>query len=191
MTVQSVLGVAAGLIELLSLPLYVRSILHGRTRPDRVTWWILALVSAMLAASYYGAGARETIWLALAFTLCTLAVAVLSLKYGEGPPTLGLIDRVSLAGALASALLWSLLNSSVVALFLSIATEFVGLVPTIDKSHRRPWTESKAPWVIGTVAALLNVLAINEWTPTIALYPVYIFVTNLLITYFLVRNNKS
>ncbi len=191
MSIQELFGIAAGALELLSLPIYIRSILNKETKPNRVTWWVLALVSGMIAASYFASGARETAWLPSVYAFCMLAVAVLSLKYGEGPLRLNILDRVSLVGALLSALVWWLVRSPLPTLFMNICTEFIGLVPTINKTYRRPWTESKAAWIIGTVAALLNVFAISEWTVAIALYPIYVLSTSLIITYFIMRKNKS
>ena len=186
MTIQAFFGIAAGVLELGACGIYIRSILQGGTKPDRVTWWVLALVSAMITASYWASGARETIWLPAAYAVSFLAIALLSLKYGEGPVTLNLIDRVSLVGALASAVVWWSFKSPVPALFMNICTEFIGLLPTINKSYLRPWTESKASWILATIASLLNVLAIGEWTIIIATYPVYVFITNAVIAYFIV-----
>ena len=184
-------GIAAGVIEFISLPIYVHSILNGATKPDRVTWWVLALISTLIAISYYASGARDTLWLPIVYAMCMLIIALLSLKYGEGPITLNFLDRISLIGALLSAAVWWMIHSPVPALFLNVATEFIGLIPTIIKSYRRPWTESKAAWIIGTIAALLNILAISEWTLVIAFYPIYVFVTDVIIMYFLVRKKIS
>jgi hypothetical protein len=191
MSYYEILGISAGLLELTSLPLYIQSILAGKTRPDRVTWWILSLVSGMITASYYASGARETVWLPAAFTLCMAIVAVLSVYYGEGSPHLSFIDRVSVATAALSGVLWWLTQSSVTALFMNMVTEFAGLMPTIIKSYRRPWSESALPWIIGTLAGLLNVLAIREWSFIIAAYPLYIFSTNLIITAFVLRGARA
>ncbi|HWP61566.1 MAG TPA: hypothetical protein VN495_03110 [Candidatus Paceibacterota bacterium] len=190
MSTSELLGIAAGALELLSLPIYVGTILRGKTRPDRVTWWILSLVSAMVAASYFAAGARQTVWLPASFALCMLIVAVLSLRYGEGAARLSAIDTISLLGALLSAVLWVIVQSPLVALLLLVFTEFIGLIPTIHKAYRRPWTESTLPWAIGSLAAFLNVLAIPQWSFAIALYPFYIFATNLIVTAFLLRKRN-
>ena len=184
------IGIIAGVLELASAPIYIWSIVKGRTKPDRVTWWILTLVSGMITLSYFASGARETIWLPLVYTLTFGISAVLSLKYGDGPVTLSILDRVSLVAALVSAALWWIIKSPVPSLFMNICTEFAGIVPTMNKAYRRPWTESPAPWVIGTVAAFLNLLAITEWTIVIASYPVYIFLTNIIITAFVLKRQK-
>lgn len=191
MTLQEFFGIGAGIVELVALPLYIRSILKGGTKPDRVTWWVLTLVSGLLTASYFEVGAEQTIWLPLAFTIGMFLTALLSIKYGEGKLTLNTTDRISLIGAIVSLAVWSLLKSPITALYLIILTEFIGLYPTIQKSYMRPWTESKLPWILGTVAAALNVLAIDQWTLAIALYPWYVLLTNTLIIYFLVYPRKK
>lgn len=191
MTIQAFFGIAAGIAEFAAFAIYIRSVIKKETKPDRVTWWILGLVSGMITASYFASGARETIWLPAVFTFCMLAVAILSLKYGEGPARLSAIDRVSLAGAILSAVVWWLIRSPLPALYMNIATEFIGLIPTINKAYRRPWTESSAAWIIGTIGAALNIFAITEWTLAIALYPVYVFVTNVAITYFIMQKKVS
>ena len=190
MTIQALSGIAAGVLEFATCAIYVWSILKGETKPDRVTWWILALVSGMITVSYYASGARETIWLPLAYAISFLIISILSLKYGEGPASLHTLDRVSLIGTVASAGVWWVVRSPVPALFMNICTEFIGLVPTINKSYRRPWTESRASWVMATIASLLNVFAIGEWTVIIATYPVYVFVTNALIALFILRKKS-
>lgn len=191
MTIQALFGIVAGILSVITSVVYIRSIFKGETKPDRVTWWVLGFVSAMIAASYWASGARETIWLPVAYAGSFLIVAVLSLKYGEGPVYLNTLDRVSLGGAFASAIVWWSFKSPVPALFMNILTEFIGLVPTINKSYQRPWTESKISWVLATVASLLNVLAIGEWTIAIALYPIYVFVTNAFIAYFIVSRRAK
>ena len=190
MTIYEFFGITAGVLELAAASIYVVSILSGKTKPNRVTWWILALVSGMITVSYFASGARETIWLPAAYTLAFTIFGVLSLFYGEGPATLSSLDRFSLIAALLSAVVWWLVRSPVPALFMNICTEFIGLIPTINKSYRRPWTESRASWIIATVASLLNVFAITQWTYTIAAYPLYIFSTNLVIVAFLLTRKK-
>jgi|SRR3989344_1128090 len=184
------LGLLAGALELSSLPIYVYSIFCGKTKPSRVTWWVLAIVTGMITLSYYASGARETIWLPAAYTLSFAIVAILSLRYGDGPFTLSLMDRLSLVAAAGSGIVWFFAKSPVPALFMNICTEFAGLVPTMYKAYYRPWTESRLPWAIGTAAAFLNILAIDEWSFVIAAYPLYIFASNAIITAFLFPQKK-
>lgn len=187
MTTQAILGIAAGIIELASSATYVVSILRGYTRPDRVTWWILGLVSGIITASYYATGARETIWLPLVYTVNFLVIGILSVRYGYGQRTLSSLDRFALVGTFISAVIWWIFNSPVVALYMNITIDFIALVPTIYKAYRKPRTEGPASWVIGVFASVLNVLAIQEWTFAVSFYPIYLLFVNTAIAYFIVR----
>lgn len=191
MTLQALLGIAAGLLQLVASGVYVGSILVNETKPNRITWWVLALVSGMITASYWSTGARETIWLPASYTASFLLIAFLSIRYGDGPITLSGLDRVSLAGALLSAVVWWSLGSPVPALFMSICTECIGLIPTVAKSYRDPGAESKASWYIATLASLLNVLALTDWSVIMAAYPLYVFVTNSMIALLISRKKAA
>jgi hypothetical protein len=190
MTVQALIGITAGILSFLPCPFYIHGILKGETRPDRVTWWMLALVSGMITASSWASGVRDTIWFPAGYTLSFLIVALFSLKYGEGPVRLHTLDRVCLLLALGSAAIWWTLQAPLLALIMNICTECIALIPTMVKAYRRPWTEEKRAWVITTAASILNLFAVSEWTLAIALYPVYAFVTNAAITYLIVRKRN-
>ena len=186
MTMYALFGIAAGVLAFVAYPIYIRDILHGNTKPSRVTWWILTISNALLVASYYASGARDTIWIPVSYSIGFFSIAILSLKYGEGRWTI--LDYACLTGAIASALAWALFDSAETALFMIIAVDFFGLVPTIYKSYLRPWTENRTAWIIAAVASLLNIFAIESWTFIISTYPVYVLLTNGLVAYFLIRS---
>lgn len=183
MSFHALVGIVAGIVSLTAYPVYIRDILRKQTRPNKVTWWILALLNGMLSVSYYMAGARDTIWIPISYTTGFTVIAIISLKYGEG--TWKKSDWICLAGALFSLLVWWILQSAEIALYLIIITDFIGLAPTMYKTLKRPWTESKQSWVIALVASSLNIIAIEQWTPAIYLYPIYVLVTNALIVAFI------
>ncbi len=63
MTFHAVLGIIAGVLAFGVNPLYVIDIVRGKTKPSRVTWWVLALLNGLLVFSYFSSGARDTIWI--------------------------------------------------------------------------------------------------------------------------------
>src|SRR3989338_2992942 len=79
--VKSVLGIIAGIIALLA---YVVYIFRGKSKPNRVTWWIWAFMGLVLALSYKFSGADNTVWVPYVEFLGPLTIAILSIKYGEG-----------------------------------------------------------------------------------------------------------
>lgn len=178
---QLLAGIAAALLSFCAGVIYVIDILRGRARPHRVTWWVLGVLNCVIAASYYSSGALTTVWLPLEFGISFLVIGLLSIRYGDGEWRT--IDSSCLIGGLVGVVAWWFTRSAPFALALFTAVDFVGLAPTIVKAYRRPWTEKSAAWIVGTAAAFLNVLAIDNLAPEISLYPVYVFVTSALVAY--------
>lgn len=191
MTPQILAGALAGILLVPAFGLYVFSIIKRTTKPNRVTWWILALISTVVVLSYHGVGARNTIWLPIAYAAGYIFIALLSLKYGDGPFSLSILDRVSLAGGVVSAVAYWFAQSPQLALLLSVLTEFIALVPTAVKSYEKPETEDRWAWIIGTIASLVNLFAIGEWSLGIAGYPIWVFLSNAVITSFILGAVKQ
>ena len=124
-------------------------------------------------------------WLALAYALCPLITALVSLKYGEGGWTH--FDRACLGVAGLSAMLWWLCHSPLVALLINLFIDFVGLLPTMRKSFLNPKSEDRAAWTLGFAASAINLFAIEEWKFAIAVYPIYMVAGNGLIAALLYR----
>jgi hypothetical protein len=191
MNLPEIFGIVAGLLAFAPCPMYLYAMVRSETKPDRVTWWILALESGLIAATYHSVGAVETIWLPVGYTASFTIIALFSLKYGDGPFELHTLDRVCLIGALLAIFVWQSLDDAFLALLMTMMVEMVALFPTAVKAYTRPETEDKGAWVVTTVASIFNVLAIASFTWGIALYPIYVFITNTAITYFIVWPRKK
>lgn len=189
MDLHGIFGLTAAAVALAAFPVYIHSIIKGRTRPSRVTWWILGLSGTLLAASYYASGARDTAWIAIAYAAGYIVVALLSLQYGHSKWTL--TDSVCLALALLSGGLWWLLDNPLIALYVNVGIDVLGILPTMYKTYRKPSTESRTAWLMDVVAAVFALLAIEEWTFAIALYPVYLLLTNCVILILILRKQHS
>src|SRR5258707_594803 len=109
---RPLIGQVAGALALAGFVPYVVSILRRQTVPSRTTWWIWTVVGAMLCASYYAAGARESIWVPVGYALGPLVTALLALRYGEGGWSR--FDRACLAGSALSLVLWGVSGSPLV-----------------------------------------------------------------------------
>ena len=169
-------GWLAGTISFVATARYIVAILRGGTRPNRATWWILTLVGGLVAVSYLASGARHTMWIPVSYVVGPLLVALLSLRFGEGGWTR--FDRYCVVSALLGALVWMISESSFAALQCFLVIDFVGLLPTFRKSYLDPESEDRWAWLLAAIAAAVNLLAVERWEASIAVYPVYIVVGN-------------
>ena len=183
------IGQVAGLLSFLAYVIYYVSIIQGRSRPNRATWIILTVVGVLIAASYYASGARNTMWVALAYTVGPFIAALLAFKYGEGGTTR--FDVFCLMGCAASVILWVLSDTALYTLIINIFIDFLGILPTLKKSFFDPLSEDALAWSVTTFSNLLNVFAIELWVFSIAVYPIYMLVVNGLVTAFIFRGKYS
>lgn len=172
-TILEISGKIAGIIIALSYIPYVVAILRRKTSPNRASWFIWVATNFLILGSYYLSGARSTVWLPLAFAVGSSMIAILSIWFGEGGWTP--LDRFCLIVVGINIVLWFLLKTPQVVLFVGILNGLLGTLPTIKKSYLRPQTESKLAWVMCFIGSIANIIAIDNWNFSIAIYPAVTF----------------
>lgn len=181
----ALIGAVAGGFALLGFVPYLVTMVRGKTRPNRASWWIWTVIGTLLAGSYYATGARDSLWVPLSYVVGPLLTALLALKYGEGGWTR--LDRACFAGAGGSLLLWVVSGSPLAALLVNILIDIFGAMPTIRKSYTDPESEDRLSWGLFLVGDALNLFAIRPWSLETAIYPLYLFGLAGLITLLLAR----
>lgn len=171
--ITELVGKFAGIIVFLSYIPYVVAILKHKTSPNRASWFIWASTNFLILGSYYLSGAKSTIWLPLVFVIGTSMIAILSVWFGEGGWTP--LDRFCLIVVGIGIALWFILKTPQVILLVGILNGLMGTLPTIKKSYLRPQTESKLAWGMCFIGSIANIIAIDNWNFSIAIYPVFIF----------------
>ena len=186
---EQIIGVLAGVLEFSAFFLYYISILQGKTRPNRATWFVLTIVGFLIVASYYASGARETIWIPVSYAVGPMIAFLLSIKYGEGGWTV--FDRLCLLGCFIGIVLWKVSHSPEITLFFSILVDFLGILPTLKKAYLDPLSEDKTAWLVTALASALNIFAVSMWTFSIGAYPVYMLFLNSVIAALLFFSPKK
>src|SRR3954467_5028621 len=102
MTSISFIGVLAGFFSLCGYAPYALSVIRGDRKPERTSWLIWTLSSVLILMSYYVLGARETIWVPLAYVVGSGMITILSWGYGQ--EGWGLLEKVSLVVGIISAI---------------------------------------------------------------------------------------
>ncbi|MDP3725980.1 MAG: hypothetical protein Q8R36_02160 [bacterium] len=188
--ITAVAGKIAGIVCVIAYYPYIRAILRGETTPNRATWWIWTVVGFMLGASYFSSGANHTIWVPVVFIIGPLAVAILSIKYGEGGWTR--FDRRCLLGAGVSLVLWWIFSSPLIALLINLFIDFMGVLPTIRKAYHKPESENRTAWTLFFAGNTVNLFAVESWTFAISVYPIYMFLgSGLLVAFLFIRRNRK
>lgn len=174
-------GMVAGVVSLAAFIPYIISILRGKTRPNRASWWIWTVVGIMLASSYSASGAKDTIWVAISYIIGPLITALLAIKFGEGGWTR--FDRACIACAVMSGVLWFVFDSPMVALSINIVIDAAGALPTIKKTYKEPEGEDRVAWALFFIGNTINLFAVGTWNFAIAIYPIYLFIGSGIIAF--------
>ena len=182
-------GVLAGIIGLLAFVPDILEMIYRDVKPNRATWMVWAVLSVVLAASYYSTGATESAWVPIVYAFGITVVAIFSLKYGERGWSA--LDTFCLLGAGVGLALWWITNDPFLALYIAIVVDAIGAIPTLNKTYARPRTESRTAWLMFLAAAGLNLFAIGEWTLSEASYPVYLFLLSVVMVALLLRKPKE
>lgn len=186
---MEILGVLAAIVYSIAFIRYIYSMIKSKNKPNRATWIIWSILGFILLASYYTAGARDTVPLLIINQIGMISVFLFSLKYGQGG--VDKFDIFCLTGAGISLLIWYISNNPLYALLLGIMTDFIGALPTIKKSNEQSESEDKLTWGLFLVGNFLNLLASGFSSFSSYVYPLYMVLLCFLILMLLVKKNKQ
>jgi hypothetical protein len=184
---QYLVGYIAGAIAFAQIVPYLVSIFKGHTKPHRATFGIWTLVNILITVSYIGAGAKETIWVGLAYTVSSILIFVLSIRFGMGG--LSKFDIFCMVMAAVGIIIWLITDNPVLTLYFYIGVKAFGLLQTIVKAYYYPKTENILAWTMSATASMLNLFAISNWTPQLALFPLYAMIADSLVAVMLLSAN--
>lgn len=178
------LGIVAGVIAITGYIPYIISILMGKTKPNRATWFIWTIVGGLLAFSYIAEGEAHSIWLPLGYFFGPLITAILSIKYGYNEWTR--LDTICISAAIISIVPWALSSSAALTLIINVLIDSAGAIPTLVKTYREPETEDLTAWGFFFVANTLQMFTITMLGVAV-LYPLYLFILATLMVTFILK----
>lgn len=177
-------GVSSAIVELVGLAPYIRDIFLKKTKPERATWWIWLVLNIIAFSAQLAAGATWSLFMTGGQILAVGLIAALSLNYGYGK--FQKRDAISLLIALFGVVLWKFTNQPLLALLIVIGVDAIGYYLLVTKTWEAPHTETLITWVIAVFSSILGVLSVGGLEFTRLLYPAYIFLGDLFITFIII-----
>jgi hypothetical protein len=165
---HTVFAIAGALVNFAACLNYVRAILKGEAMPNRVTWFLWALVPLIAGAAQLRAGVGISTLVVLSVGAGPAFVVLASFARGKGLWSLGLFDYLCGACALAALALWAITGDPVTAIVLSILGDAAAALPTLRKAWLEPATENRSAYLISLAGMILGIFSIRE--PTFAAY---------------------
>jgi hypothetical protein len=173
------------ILNLWGCAVYARDTIKGKTKPNRITWfmWTLAPTIAFVAEINKGVGLISIMTLSIGLGPLIVLLASFSCKksYWKLRQTDYLCGLLSLLGLA----LWIIYRDANIAIVFSIAADIFAALPTLAKSYRHPETESVEAYWPTILNAGITLLAIDTWTVANYGFPIYTFIINVVFVAFI------
>lgn len=167
---------------------YLIDTIRGKTKPNIVSWLTWTVLTGIGAAAAYSSHAYATAALVGSSGIATGAIVIAGARYGIARYTR--FDAACQASAVIGLILWYVFNSPAVATIAVVIIDLIAAVPTYRHAYFEPNEETLSTYVIGTVAVILSIIAITEWSVVSSLYPIYLLLSDGLIIAILIGRRK-
>lgn len=186
---QFIFGLLGSIFTVFCFIPYIITTLQGKTKPNRATWWVWGTNGTVLCLGNLAAGADYTMLPLICAVAAQLIISILSIKYGEGG--WNRFDRRCLIASGISFILWRVLKYDLIAIVLPLLIDVIAALPTLKKSYFKPETEDLLTYILYTIGGFFTVLAVQQWSFTIAITPLYVLFINALIVLLLTRHRTQ
>jgi hypothetical protein len=187
-TVQHLFGGLSGFLTLICVIPYLRDVLRGVTVPQRMSWFIFAMLSMSAAIAQAAAGADSGVLLAGGAAIGFSAVFAASIKHGVGGASRW--DFLALGIGIAGLVLWHFSNRPLAAVGAIMVAELAAVALTVAKLLKVPDSETLSTWMIDCVAGMMAISAVGKIDATHLLYPVHHVVLNGAVVAAIVTGNR-
>ena len=173
--------------EIAATAVYARDIVWGSVRPERMTRFLLAVITGLSFISLLAGNDRSGVWLALVSFAESIILFGLSLWRGIGGTNR--LDVICLALCMIGVGWWLVSGESLAGLLASIIADCIACIPSLVKTVRLPHTESLWFYLLGVISAAC-VAAVGPYDWRSLLYPLYIMIINAAYVIPIVRPRK-
>ena len=183
----------AAAASLIAALVYIRSMFKGKTKPNRVTWfmWSIAPFIATVVSVSNGVGlAVLPVFMSGFSPLLVFTASFFNKKaYWKLLPfdyVCGILSGLAIA-------LWYVTKDPNIAIIFAIISDAFAAVPTLIKGWHNPETESAWPYIIGVFSPLSSFLVATTWMFSELVFPTYLIVINVLLVFSVSKRllNKS
>lgn len=165
---------------------YFFETLKGKTKPNKITWFIWALAPLVAFAAQIGKGVGLASFMTFVNGFGPLLIFLASFVNRKAYWKLQKSDYLCGGLAIFGLILWWFTGEGNWAIIFAILADALAGLPTIIKSYHHPETESSQLFLIMSLNAVLTLLTIKVWDFAHYAFPVYIF-TICSLLYVLIR----
>jgi hypothetical protein len=169
------LVILSALISIFGASFYIRDTLSGKTKPNRVTWFMWATAPLIGTAAAIASGADG--WAVVRVFLAGFMPLLIFLASFVNPNSYWRLKKFDLGCgtlSIAALIIWVVAGSPQSAIMLALAGDGFAAIPTLTKAWRYPETETGAMFIGSFLSSVLVIPSIPEWTIENAAFTLYL-----------------
>lgn len=153
---------------------YLINTLKGKTKPNKITWfiWALAPLIAFSAEIKQGVGLQSLLTFIFGFNPLLIFLASFVNKNTQWK--IGKLDIFCGILALFGLIAWQITKVGNVAILFSILADGLGGIPTVIKAYKAPETENYKVFLCAFINSAITLMTIKTWNFAHWAFPVYV-----------------
>lgn len=172
-------------LNLLASGIYLRDMLRGKAKPNRITSGFWALEGGIAVVASFAAGATWAVVPVLAAFLGPLSALTLSFFLPQAKWSLTLFDWGCGASAILALIAWAITKDPNMAIGFAILGDCLAAIPTVIKSWKYPETESGIAFALPVPAYMTSFLVLQDYSFAEIAFPLSSILICALITAFI------
>lgn len=155
---------------------YARSTFRGRTKPNRVSWFLWAFIPLIAFLAQIDEGVGRQSLLTAVVGVGPLLILCASFTNKGAYWRISKFDISCGTLSILAMVLWLATGNGLTAILLSIVADLIAGAPTFIKSYYFPETENSIVFRNGAIGSGITLLTIDHWTPAVYSFALYIFI---------------
>lgn len=192
LTLPHFLVILSAVIMLIGGYACVRDTLSGKTKPNRVSWFLWALAPLISVGAALSSNAD--IWPMIRVIVggvVPLTVFIASYANRHGYWRLTRFDIGCGALSLLALMFWIFANSPLVAILLATSSNTLASIPTLVKAWKYPETETKLIYLTSFISTLLILPSIPVWNIENSAFQISLLVTTGVLLFAVIRPKRQ
>lgn len=157
--------------------IYLLDTLKGKTKPNRVTWFLWGLLGLVAFAGMLDEKASVTsLIFILTSTLVPFVILAASFISKRAVWKINNFDWICGTLSICGIIAWLITGVGNLAITFSIIADFFALLPTVIKALKAPSTESGLLYLNVSFASFITLLTIDIWSFSSIAYAMYLMI---------------
>lgn len=178
-------GIISGGLAVLAFLPYLISMYKKEINPHPFSWFLWAVQGFVTLVTYISLGALATLPLAIVNFFGPFLIFILTIKYWKGK--FPKFDYICLGFSLIAIIIYIIFHQAAIALTLNLIGDFMAALPTIRKTYLDSSSENLTTWVLFSLSAIVSLLAIQNITYGILIFPLYLTFFEILMCVLIIR----